>query len=269
MHKSAKKPSKLIWTVLLSLLVPAMVSGCAIQSGAKTFEKNVTEDTSPAPGASEKLAKAFATTSEEGKKFHFSGWAGTKVQKRMNAYYFTGTYDTDKGYSLDARIFGQPFRYYRWGDDIYLSEEDKWRKIEPSQAPLAPFRDFEKLTPYADKAFKGADENILGSECDQYIIPLNSDEAFKVADTMGINILADENSPETQYLKDANTKLHIWVGKKDNFIYKYLTETTMPIPGAGSIYQEVSVLFWKYNNAGITLPGPEKLKPYLLDDDEA
>lgn len=252
--------------VLLTLSI--LVSGCSIKSGPKDFDNTNTIANNVVENAPVRLAKAFSTTASEGKKFYFSGWAGTKIQKRMNGYYFTGTYDRDKGYSLDARIFGQPFRYYRWGNDVYLSEQEKWRKIDSSQVPLTPFVDFDKLLPYASKAVKGKDENILGKNCDQYIIPLNSEEAFKVADSMGIKINTDRTSPEYEYINETSMKIHIDVGKDDNFIYKYLVETTMPVPGAGSIYQEVSFKIWKYNNPGINLPGPKKLEPYLVKKED-
>lgn len=255
-------------TILTALLISTtiFVSGCTLKSGPKTFDPRMKSETVYAPEAPEVLAKAFKTTTTEGKKFYFSGWAGTKIQKRSNGYYVTGSMDREKGFTLDARIFGQPYRYYRWKDKVYISEGEKWREIDPSEVPLEPFVNFEKLQPLAGKAVRAGDEDILGKICSQYIITVDSAEAVQLAKNMGLSLSEGNQDLSSPYFNRLRMKIFIWVGQDDHMIYKFMTQTNMPVPGAGSFYQEVSFKFWKYNNPGLNHPGPQKIEPYLIKD---
>ena len=264
LNLSRKHPFSFLMLALL-WIAAALISGCSVESGPKGFEQPQSPTAGPTSESGIKLTKAFETTARDGKKFYFSGWSGTKIQKRSNGYYVTGTYDRDKGYTLDARIFGEPFRYYRWGNDVYISEQEKWRKIEPSKAPLEPFVDFSKLQFLADRAVRDKDGDILGIKCEQYQLSLNYEKAVLVANLMGAKLTTGDQSLSGPYFKQTKMKLYFWVGKSDNFIYKFMAVTNMPIPNAGSIYQETSFKFWKYNNPGINLPGPQKLAPYLIN----
>ncbi|MHB9096184.1 MAG: hypothetical protein ACYC21_16095, partial [Eubacteriales bacterium] len=188
----------------------------------------------------------------------------TKIQKRNIGFYSNGTYDKDKGYILDAVIFGQPFRYYRWGNDVYLSEEEKWRKVAPTQAPMEPFADFSKLLFLADRAVQLPDEVLLSKKCSVYELTLGPADAINAARSMGLDLSENKETPSGAYFEKMNMKYKIWVGQKDNFIYQYKTETTMPVPDAGSLYQEVFFKFWDYNSSTVNVPGPEKIEPYLI-----
>lgn len=265
MPKLRSYPLTFFMVILLALSL-GIFSGCSLKSGPKSFDLPKKSHIRPAPEAAETLARAFEKTSTEGKKFYFSGWAGTKIQKRSIGYYITGSYDRAKGYSLDARIFGQPFRFYRWENDVYISEGEKWRKISPSQVPLEPFADFHKLQFLADKAVRDHDDKIDAQKCSKYVITLDADGAVEAAKAMGIDLSRNEKDLSDPYFKQLRMKIFIWVGQEDNLIYKYMTQTSMPLPGAGSFFQEISFKFWKYNNPGLDHPGPEKLEPYLIKD---
>lgn len=242
-------------------------SGCTIKSGPKEFAKPEAPKTQPAPTAAARLAKAFAVTGREGKKFMFSGWAITKIQKRNTGYYFSGGYDRDKGYNLEGpRIMGLPFRYYRWGKDVYISEEDKWRKIEPAETPLEPFAGFTRLQLPYDKAVQLPDEDILGNKCSVYRLTLDSTDAVKAARSVGVQVSDDKASPSRPYLDRMKMVFTIWVGQADSFIYQYRTETTMPVPDAGTMYQEVFFKFWDYNKPSVKLQDPKKLERYLVKE---
>ncbi|HWI54816.1 MAG TPA: hypothetical protein VNT57_03940 [Desulfobacteria bacterium] len=256
-----------LW-ILFTVMGMALLSGCSLKSGPKSFDRPEKSYIREAPEASAVLAKAFEKTTREGQKFYFSGWAGTKIQKRSNGYYLIGSMDRQKGYSVDATIFGQPFRYYRWGKDVYVSEGEKWRKASPSEIPLEPFTDFVKLSFLTGKAVRDHDDTMFGQKCSKYVITLNADEVIKAARAMGVELSQDEEALSTPYLKQLRMKMSIWVGQEDNMIYKYMTQTNMPVPGAGSIFQEVSFKFWKYNHPGLKLPGPEKLKQYLIKEEK-
>lgn len=251
---------------LLALFLVAgavLLAGCTIKSGPREFPGQTEVKTTPAPEAGQTLAKSFTKTAADGKRFMYSGWAVTKIQKRNAGLYFTGGYDREKGYNMDARIFGQPFRYYRWGNDVYVSEEDKWRKASPSEKPLEPFADFEKLQFLADGAVRLPDGEVLGEKCSVYRITLEREEAFKAARAMGFENLQEDTVTDT-FFDGLKMELTIFVGKDDNYIYQYNTVTTMPVPGAGSLYQEVSLRFWDYNGANVNLQTPDKLEPYLI-----
>ncbi len=251
---------------LFTIMGAIIFSGCSLKSGPKSFDIPGKSYIREAPEASDVLAEAFEKTTRESKKFYFSGWAGTKIQKRSNGYYVIGSMDKEKGYSIDATIFGQPFRFYRWGNDVYVSEGEKWRKASPSEIPLEPFTDFAKLKFLTGKAVRDHDDTLYGQKCSKYVITLNADEAIKAARAMGVELSQDDEALSTPYLKQLRMKLFIWVGQNDNLIYKYMTQTNMPVPSAGSIFQEVSFKFWKYNHPGLNLPGPEKLQPYLIKE---
>ncbi len=247
-----KKPARSPFlTVLLGACL--LLSGCALKSGPLDFSQPAPVQAKPSAGAAEKLARAFTTTARDGKKFWFTGWAATKVQKRNVGFYIdSGTYDRDKGYAVEARVFGQPFRYYRWGNEVYLSEEEKWRQAKAAPIPLEPFGDFSRLRFLAAKAVRLPDGVVLGNKCEVYQIPLTAGEAVEVWEAV-------------PYFDRLNMKLTIWVGKNDNYIYQYKSEATMPVPGAGSMYQEVFFKFWSYNNPGLKLESPaKKIAPYLL-----
>ncbi|MHB9096108.1 MAG: hypothetical protein ACYC21_15710, partial [Eubacteriales bacterium] len=67
--------------VIVLTIVLFLFSGCAVHSGPRNFAKPQASQTRPATDAPEKLARAFETTAREGKKFWFSGWQMTKIQK--------------------------------------------------------------------------------------------------------------------------------------------------------------------------------------------
>ncbi|PKM82934.1 MAG: hypothetical protein CVU89_02015 [Firmicutes bacterium HGW-Firmicutes-14] len=259
-------------TAVFVLVLSVIFSGCAIQSGPREFENQPVPPLKPAPEAAEKLAGAFKNTVENGRKFMFSGWTVTRVQKRNTGFYATGSYDKSKGYQLDARVFGQPYRYYRWGSEVYVSEREKWRRADPSSVPLEPFSDFMKLEFPAGKTVKLPDEEVLGKNCDVYSVTLDSAEAIRAARAMGLEPGEPSGQADPEYFDRLQMKYTVWVGKDedsrdDNFIYQFKSETTMPVPGAGSMYQEVFFKFWDYNGAGINLEPPEKkIKPYLVEE---
>ncbi|PKM42458.1 MAG: hypothetical protein CVV03_09870 [Firmicutes bacterium HGW-Firmicutes-8] len=256
-------PFSLITLVAISVLL----SGCAIKSGPREFAKPEVTRVEPAAEAAEKLGLAFDTTARDGKKFWFTGWAATKVQKRNIGFYIpSGTYDRDHGYTMDTRILGQPLRYYRWGNDVYVSEEDKWRKAAPTSAPLEPFIDFSSLKPFTGKAVGLPAADVLGAKCDVYEITLDAADAVKAAKSMGLKLAAD-NKASKPYIDRMTMRMTLWIGQNDNLIYQYKTQTIMPVPNAGSMYQEVFFKFWKYNNSSINLESPQKkIEPYLIKD---
>lgn len=252
-------------SVIAILLGLSLLSGCTLKSGPKVFAKTTPTPAKPAPGASQRLARAFDTTSRDGRKFYFSGWQVTKIQKRNTQLIINGSYDKGKGYVLDAQVFGEPFRYYRWSDEVYLSEGDKWRKAAPTDKPLEPFTDFAKLLFLTDNAVKLPDEVLLSKNCDVYEIALKPSEIAAAAGAMGIHLPNDSQAAD-YYFNKVNMKIIIWVGKQDNFIYQYKSMTNMPVPDAGSMYQEIFYKFWSYNSSAVNVPAPDKIAPYLVKD---
>lgn len=250
----------LLFTALL------LISGCSIKSGPKEFVKTTQPDIRQASDASEKLAKAFEITARDGNKFYFSGWQVTKIQKRSVSLITNGSFDKAKGYILDARIFGQPYRYYRWGNDVYLSQSDKWRKAAPSTTPVEPFANFSKLQFLTGKAVQLPDEAILSKNCNVYQLPLDYSDSVKAAEAMGINLSDVEVTGTEQFMSQLKMTFTIWAGKSDNFIYQFQTAVNMPVPGAGSLYQEVKYKFWDYNSSTVNVPAPEKIKRYLITE---
>jgi len=253
--------------VVIFSLFALLLSGCVVKSGPKEFTGPAQIESKSAPDSGDRLAKAFTTTANGAKKFMFSGWSVTKIQKRNSGFYFTGGYDKEKGYNMDARIFGQPFRYYRWGQDVYVSEEENWRKINPAESPMEPFADFGNLAFLADSATQLPDGEVLGNKCYVYRIDLNNMEAMKAA--MFSGAVTPENylqSAGDQFFNRLTMRLTFWVGEKDNFIYQYKTETTMPVPDAGSLYQEVYCKFWDFNSNTVNIQGPERIEKYLVKD---
>ncbi len=262
-------------TTRLTLLLTALLAfslflgGCAVKSGLREFEKAEAPQVRNAPEAPDRLARAFENSVKNGGKFRFTGWGVTKVQKRKTDFYTTGSYDKEKGYLLDVQVFGHRYRYYRWGNDVYISEKAKWRKIEPTENPREPFLDFEGLLPVADKAVRLPDGEVLGKKCYVYQIHLNSEDALRVAESIGIQILPGNAGTAKQYFDGLEMKFTVWIGKDEkngeNFIYQYKTETTMPVPKAGSLYQEVFYKFYDYNSRTLNIPAPEeKITPYLV-----
>ncbi len=262
-RRQKKSASPLLFITLMAISI--LFSGCTVKSGPRDFAKPELLQVKPADEAAEKLAAAFSTTARDGKKFFFTGWAVTKVQKRNAGFYInSGTYDQEKGYLIDASVFGQPFRYYRWGNDVYISEAEKWRKVSPTSAPLEPFTGFTRLQFPAGKAIRLPDGEVMSSKCEVYRISLDAGDA--ALESLGLKPAKDLTAAKP-YLDRMKMKITLWIGKNDNFIYQYKTETTMPVPQAGSIYQEVFFKFWKYNNPGINLEPPKKkIEPYLLKD---
>ena len=265
MPRLLKKVSFPVAIVLLTGML-FLFAGCTVKSGPKNLAAVIPLQTAPAPDASLDLAKAFATTDRDGKKFWFSGWEVSKIQRRNTGFYYNGTYDKEKGYILDATILGQPFRYYRWGNDVYVSEEDKWRQVESTRTSMEPFTAFAKLQFLTDKAIKLPDEEVLSKKCNVYRLTLDYSDAVKVAKSMGLSLTDDKKAIVNDYFKQMTMTFTIWAGKNDSFIYQYKTITTMPVPGAGSLYEEVYTKFWDYNSASITVPGPEKIEKYLIKD---
>lgn len=251
---------------LIIIIAALLVSGCTIKSGPKEFVKAPQPEVRPAPDASEKLAEAFETTARDGNKFYFSGWQVTKIQKRSIAMYTNGSFDKEKGFILDARIFGQPYRYYRWGQDVYISQSDKWRKAAAAELPVEPFNDFDKLQFLTGKAVQLPDEAILSKKCNVYQIPLDYNDAVKVAQAMGLSMAADEPRGTEQFMSRMKMTFTIWAGQSDNFIYQFQTALNMPVPGAGSLYQEVKYKFWDYNSSTVNVPAPEKIQRYIIND---
>jgi len=265
MLKFYGRPASLALIILF--IASLCISGCTIRSGPKGFDKPETAPSRPAPDAPSRLNGAFLKTAAEGKRFLFSGWSLTKIQKRNIGLYVAGGYDQEKGYNIDGgRIFGQPFRYYRLGNDVYISEGQKWRKINPAESPLEPFVDFAKLGFLSEKAVQLPDDEVLGKKCDVYHIVLDAQDAVRAARSMGLDVSGYEKSPARPYFDRLDMKLTLWVGKADSFIYQYKTKTTMPVPGAGSLYQEVFFKFWNYNSSSINLQSKEKLEQYLVQD---
>lgn len=263
MLKGFKKNYPLAVLLAAALL---LISGCSIKSGPKEFVKTKQPAVSKPSDAPEKLAAAFETTARDGNKFYFSGWQVTKIQKRSISLITNGSFDKAKGYILDARIFGQPYRYYRWGDDVYISQSDKWRKAEPSTTPVEPFADFSKLQFLTGQAVQLPDEAILSKKCNVYQIPLDYNDSVKAAQAMGLN-LSDYNTADTgQFMSQMKMTFTIWTGKSDNFIYQFKTAMNMPVPGAGSLYQEVKYKFWDYNSSTVNVPNPQKIQRYIVEE---
>lgn len=253
----------------LTLLLGAgliLISGCSIKSGPQEFVKNPQPAVRQAADAPAKLAQAFETTAKDGNRFYFSGWQVTKIQKRSLSLITNGSFDKDKGYILDARIFGQPYRYYRWKNDVYISESDKWRKAAPSDAPLAPFADFDKLTFLTGKAVQLPDEAILSKKCNVYRMTLGYKDAVRAAQAMGVNLSAETNSDTGRFMSGMTMSFTVWAGQSDNFIYQFQTAMNMPVPEAGSLYQEVKYKFWDYNSSTVNIPSPQKIQRYIITE---
>lgn len=253
---------------LTGLLIALFISGCAIKSGPRDFTGLTQPEARQDAGAGDRLAKAFTHTVQNGNRFMFSGWSVTKVQKRNSGFYYNGGYDREKGFNMDAHILGQPFRYYRWGNDVYISEEEKWRKAKPAETPMEPFADLEKIVYLTDQALRLPDEEVLGNQCFVYRITLKDAEAFEAAMFAGA-MEVGTLQPAGRQFNQVTMQLTFWIGKKDNFIYQYKVETTMPVPGAGSLYQETYCRFWDYNSASINIQGPERLQNYLVEEKQA
>lgn len=253
----------------LAILLAAsilLISGCSIKSGPKEFVTTKQPAVREAPDAPERLAAAFETTARDGKKFYFSGWQVTKIQKRSISLITSGSFDKEKGYILDARIFGQPYRYYRWGNDVYISQSDKWRKAEQSSTPVEPFAEFSKLRFLTGKAVRLPDDSILSKKCNVYQIPLNYEDSVKAAQAMGLNLSDYKTAAADQFMSQMKMTFTIWTGKSDNFIYQFQTAMNMPVPGAGSLYQEVKYKFWDYNSSTVNIPNPQKIQRYIITE---
>lgn len=254
--KQLKLTLMLIPTIILLLLI----NGCTYESGPKTFEKVDNKPVSN-PLAHSIIERAIAKTDKEGRKFWYNGWIVTKVQKRRTtSMYSSGTFDRDLGYLVKARVMGQDYRYYRYKKDVYVSEGDNWVKAPSEKSPLIPFSSFKSILPAALNAKQLPDEIILGRECYVFEIGITGSDARDISQEIA---QAANRELGNLLVEQLEMKYRLWIGKKDSFIYQLKSESLIPVPEAGSMYQEVYFRFWDYNSPSITLTEPENVIKYL------
>ncbi|OEH85473.1 hypothetical protein BHU72_05145 [Desulfuribacillus stibiiarsenatis] len=218
--------------------------------------------------------EAVQFTEVNGKRFWYSGWVVTKVQKRRTTSMYDGIVvrevaqqSTEKdttlensrtGILVNARLLGRPFRYYEAGEHIYLHEEGNWQRMQnESGFPVdwlarydgqrlsidEPFIELLQLT-NTEQLIKAPQiigrERILGNWCDKVILTV-----------VGPN--------------NAQMDWTIWVGEDDPYIYQYETKTLMPVPGAGMMQQTVYFRFWNYNDTSIVMSDPLLIEKQIVN----
>ncbi len=255
------KKKFLCWLLALATMT-TLFAGCTYKSGPKTLrdEEEKPQQAVTSSRAKVIIEKAINTTDKKGQKFWFNGYIVTKIQKRRNTSMYDGTYVKNEGYLVNARILGQPFKYYRRNNDVYVTEGDNWVKAPATKVPFDAFNGFRAILPFTAKAKQLPDEKILGNDCYHFEINLTGNDVRKITDKINI---ASNRTPENLLLEQLSMQYWIWVGKKDNYIYQMRSKTLMPVPQAGTMYQEVFFRFWEYNSNSITLTKPENIEKYL------
>ncbi len=222
---------------------------------------------------------AVTYSNENGKSFWYSGWIVTKVQKRQTTSMYDGIVVQDDGILVNARMLGQPFKYYESNGVAYLSEENRWKRLLYEGGYPAdwlgrydahadtlgsrmnyrnPFGDLHILADIPEEAIISAPQ-IVGEEA---ILGKLSDKISLTIDTRKLNI----GSSRGLNIDDTNAIMEwtIWVGQEEPYIYQYNVETLMPVPNAGMMQQTTYFRFWNYNDPAIALTKPQSIEKQIV-----
>lgn len=239
---------------------------------------------------SHKISEAITYTNAEGKRFWYSGWVASKVQKRQTNSMYDGVIvreDADgtvlNGGLVNARLLGQPFNFYRNGDDVYLREDDVWRRLRGDGGmPVDRLAGLEMRSQTASVAVEpghnGAGLNIA-------VEPFAGLERLLDLATYGLEVVEDVRldgsemilaSMSDRYvwrLRDVESGAimdwSIWIGQDEPFINQYNVETVLPVPGAGDLKQTTYFRFWKYNDQLIKLTDVAAIERQIVSREEA
>lgn len=268
------KQAAAITTAILSAFMLLLLSGCTYSSGEKVFFQTEPVESKPTAQAEERLRTALETlhTSEEAQKFWFSGYVANDLNKRRTTSMFNGVVVQPHGYTVDVRLAGQPYQYYKWDDHRFIFTEKKgWYRVTEEKLPFDPWMGFTWWEPFLDRAKQLPNEEILSNDCEVYQIRTNGAEWIKKS---GSPLFADlhalmKDTPGIEpLLEQTDVTMTLWIGAEDNLIYQYQTLIKMPLPAAGYTDQEIKFRFYHYGDPGIKVKTPEEMEKYLPKNEE-
>ncbi|MCF6092582.1 hypothetical protein L1765_01060 [Microaerobacter geothermalis] len=263
-----------IWIPLLLVLVGMIFfSGCSYESGPKTFDDAVEKiPGQPMANGKELLGKAIAAMeSKETVKFWYTGYVANNIQKRRTTSMYDGVVIRPNGYLVNARMAGQPFRYYRWDDKVYLKLGNTWYPAEEPYLPMDPFKGFSFWEYYIDQAVQLPDAEVLGEKTRVVRLELKGKQLYDLA----VQFLEDHTYfpiEDTEDLRDTLDRTTVtttfWISKETYRIVQYQTRINLPIPGAGYMDQEIFFRLYRFNDSGIKMASPEDIEKYAFKPDE-
>ncbi|GED69458.1 hypothetical protein BRE01_31600 [Brevibacillus reuszeri] len=271
MRKSTKA-----WALLFAMCTASLLGGCTYESGTKAFattnfdttpEKTTTAQTES--GAEWlKNALANAKTDKKAQTYWYKGHVKNMILSRSTTSMFSGAVINGKGYNVDARIAAQPYSYYRVNDKQYIRANDNW--VTATDEPLAfdVLAGFDDWLPFMDQAVQLPDEKIIGVFSVPFQLKMTGADWLKTSKSPLFEPLKQQlgDRPDLDYiLKQSTIKTTFWFGKDDHLIHQYETWIILPLPGAGTMDQQVHFNMFKYGDTGgINLSEPEDVEKYLL-----
>ncbi|USG64261.1 hypothetical protein NDK47_19165 [Brevibacillus ruminantium] len=261
---------------LSALLGASLLSGCGTyESGPKAFASTnygtSTDMTAPqqTESAAEWLRTALenAKTDEHAQQFWYKGFVKNYILNRTTTSMFDGAVRNPDGYNVDARIARQDYQYYRIGDKRYVRVKDAWMTARETPLDFDVWAGFEDWLPFMDQAVQLKDDKVYGTVCVPFQLKMTGTDWLAKSSSPLFEPLKQqlaERSDIEYLLKDSTIKTTFWIGKDDRLIHQYETWIILPMPGGGTMDQQVQFQMYKYDDPGIHIKNPEEVEKYLL-----
>ncbi|OEF96808.1 hypothetical protein [Desulfuribacillus alkaliarsenatis] len=216
-------------------------------------------------------------SNDNGERFWYSGWVVSKIQKRRTTSMYDGIIIQDEGISVNARMLGNPFRYYESGDYMYLHEDNMWKRlVNEAGFPVdwkgryglvlpermdfnEPFKDLLKLVDLND-----GDNNLTDLSYTYRKQPTIVGEE-RILGELSDKITFTLDVTSANGMEGTTMEWTVWVGKDEPYIYQYEVESLMPVPDAGMMQQTTFFRFWNFNDEGIQMTNPLAIEKQIVD----
>lgn len=196
----------------------------------------------------------------EAHSFWFNGYVRTNVERRSVTAMLDGVADLRAArYTVNGRVAQQPFRFYREGDKGYVWRLDKWTRASDAAVAAAfnPYVGYDVWLGAAREATKLPDADVLGMTCTVVQFKLSGAQWLNMAKDSSTlaafrDVVANGSSADIATVA-ANTqvKATLYVDQATSRVVQQSTWLVMPVPGGGSVDQEIYWRFYKFNDPAI------------------
>ncbi|GAA4704624.1 hypothetical protein [Brevibacillus fulvus] len=257
--------------LVAALLLTSLLTGCTYESGEKQFAATAPQqpDAPQTESATEWLKTAIekGNSDPDAQKFWYKGFVKNYILSRTTTSMFEGAVIRPDGYNVDARIARQPYQYYRINDKHYVKVDENWMTAAEKPLPFDVLAGFDDLLPIMQNAVQLKDEPIYGEPSIPFQVKFTAGDWLQQSQSPLFADLKEQLAGRAdidEILKNSTVKITVWIGRNDHLLHQYETWIILPLPGGGTMDQQVLFSFYKYNDPGLQIKPPEEVEKYLL-----
>ncbi|HLQ74396.1 MAG TPA: hypothetical protein VK125_09210 [Bacillota bacterium] len=265
------------------IILSLFLTGCSISSGPLIFDDEEDEEIIE-PSEEQKnillLEEAMHNTeSNMVENFWFRAHIANNIEKRRNTHMTVdGIVMRPDGYYMKNTLVTEPYEYYRWGDDVYIRQNDNWFRGREPELPFDIFYGFDQWKDLADEAIATRTDTVLDVPTIVYELELTGEEMLQVDPSYFEDILDDDNEQLDNVLDLTEVHVSFYIGDETEqmegrevlpIVYKLAVNISMPIPDAGYMEQDIEHFIFRVNSDSTEMTEREEIEEYIIEIDDA